>query len=152
MATCARRLTTLFIHDHRPEFTAANVYKGLFMMVRAYDQDDTGDETRGFRLPYGDHGEYDVPLLFQDKRVNPPTGELTFNQFATDGFLGDLITVNGKYPAVHEGQAAPLPLPAAQRRAVPVLQPRPAQARHQAEHQVHADRQERQPAGGARRT
>ena len=22
---------------------------------------------------------------------------MTFNQFATDGFLGDLITVNGKY-------------------------------------------------------
>ena len=90
-------LATLFIHDHRPEFTAANVYKGLFMMVRAYDQDDRGDETRGFRLPYGDHGECDVPLLFQDKRVNPLTGEMTFNQFATDGFLGDLITVNGKY-------------------------------------------------------
>jgi FtsP/CotA-like multicopper oxidase with cupredoxin domain len=90
-------LTTLFIHDHRPEFTAANVYKGLFMMVRAYDQDDTGDETRGFRLPYGENGECDVPLLFQDKQIDPFTGEMTFDQFATDGFLGDLITVNGKY-------------------------------------------------------
>ena len=31
-------LTTLFIHDHRPEFTAPNLYKGLFMMVRAFDE------------------------------------------------------------------------------------------------------------------
>ena len=36
-------LTTLFLHDHRPEFTAANVYKGMVCMVRAFDQDDTGN-------------------------------------------------------------------------------------------------------------
>ncbi len=66
--TCARRLTTLFFHDHRPEFTAPNLYKGLFMMVRAFDQDDTGDETRGWSLP---SGKYDVPLMFQDKQIRP---------------------------------------------------------------------------------
>jgi FtsP/CotA-like multicopper oxidase with cupredoxin domain len=90
-------LTTLFMHDHRPEFTGPNLYKGLFLMVRAYDNQDAADETRGFRLPYGERGECDVPLMFQDKQVNPTTGEMTFNQFAVDGFLGDLLTVNGKY-------------------------------------------------------
>jgi FtsP/CotA-like multicopper oxidase with cupredoxin domain len=87
-------LTTLFMHDHMPEFTSPNLYKGLFMMVRTFDQDDTGDENTGWRLP---SGEYDVPLMFQDKRIDPSTGEMTYNQFAVDGFLGDLITVNGKY-------------------------------------------------------
>jgi FtsP/CotA-like multicopper oxidase with cupredoxin domain len=86
-------LTTLFLHDHRPEFTAANVYKGLVCMVRAFDQDDTGNEATGWRLP---SGAYDVPLILADKRFDPGTGELAFNQFAIDGFLGDKLTVNGK--------------------------------------------------------
>lgn len=90
-------LTTLFMHDHRPEFTAPNLYKGLFLMVRAYDQDDAGDETKGFRLPYGKGGEYDVPLMFQDKQIDPTTYDMTFDQFAVDGFLGDMLTVNGAY-------------------------------------------------------
>ena len=87
-------LTTLFMHDHRPEFTAPNLYKGLFMMVRAFDAQDTGDETTGWRLP---SGAYDVPLMFQDKEIVADSGEMTFNQFATDGFLGPYLTVNGKY-------------------------------------------------------
>ena len=90
-------LTTMFIHDHRPEFTSQNVYRGLAMMVRAFDRDDAADESRGFRLPWGERGECDVPLIFADKRINAATGELIFNQFATDGYLGDLITVNGKH-------------------------------------------------------
>jgi FtsP/CotA-like multicopper oxidase with cupredoxin domain len=86
-------LTTMFMHDHRPEFTAANVYKGLFMMVRAFDAQDAGDESRGWRLP---SGAYDVPLMFQDKEIVAESGEMTFNQFAVDGFLGKHLTVNGK--------------------------------------------------------
>ncbi|NJM34376.1 MAG: NTP transferase domain-containing protein, partial [Rhodomicrobium sp.] len=75
-------LTTLFLHYHRPEFTADGVYKGLVSIVRFFDDDDTGDETTGWRLP---SGKYDVPLLFQDKEITPD-GEMTFDQFATDGF------------------------------------------------------------------
>ena len=86
-------LTTLFLHDHRPEFTAANVYKGLMAMVRVFDEDDTGDETRGWQLP---SGAFDVPLVLADKQFDPRTGALTFDQFASDGFLGDKLTVNGK--------------------------------------------------------
>ena len=91
-------LTTLFMHDHSPGYTAANLYKGLFLMVRAFEPalgntGDTGDETTGWRLP---SGKYDVPLMFQDKEITP-SGEMTFNQFAVDGFLGPYQTVNGKY-------------------------------------------------------
>jgi FtsP/CotA-like multicopper oxidase with cupredoxin domain len=92
-------LTTLFMHDHRPEFTAPNLYKGLFMMVRAFDTQDTGSESTGWRLP---SGKYDVPLLFQDKEIVADTGEMTFNQFATDGFLGPYLTVNGKFKPFFE--------------------------------------------------
>jgi FtsP/CotA-like multicopper oxidase with cupredoxin domain len=86
-------LTTLFLHDHRPEFTSSNVYKGMVSMVRVFDEDDTGDETTGWRLP---SGAYDVPLILADKRFDPGSGELAFNQFAVDGYLGDKLTVNGK--------------------------------------------------------
>jgi FtsP/CotA-like multicopper oxidase with cupredoxin domain len=86
-------LTTLFFHDHRPEFTSANVYKGMVGVFRIFDEDDTGEEGKGWNLPCGD---YDVPLVLADKQFDPRTGALTFDQFATDGFLGDKITVNGK--------------------------------------------------------
>jgi len=85
-------LTTLFMHDHMPEFTGPNLYKGLFMMVRVFDDQDTGNEETGWRLPSGD---YDVPLMFQDKQIVGDTGEMTYNQFAVDGFLGPYLTVNG---------------------------------------------------------
>ncbi len=92
-------LTTLFIHDHMPDFTAPNLYKGLFMMVRMFDNQDTGNEQTGWKLPSGD---YDVPLLFQDKEIVGDTGEMTFNQFATDGFIGPYLTVNGAYKPYFE--------------------------------------------------
>ena len=37
-------LTTLFFHDHRADFTAANVYRGLFGFMRLFDERDTGNE------------------------------------------------------------------------------------------------------------
>lgn len=86
-------LNTCFLHNHRPEFTAANVYKGLIQFFRVFDESDTGNETTGWRLP---SGQYDVPLLIADKQFDPDTGELIFDPFNTDGFLGDKITVNGK--------------------------------------------------------
>jgi FtsP/CotA-like multicopper oxidase with cupredoxin domain len=86
-------LSTLFFHHHRPEFTAANVYKGLVGFFLIHDQQDTGNETTGWRLPSGPH---DVPLLLTDKQFDPDTGELIFDPFDNDGFLGDKLTVNGK--------------------------------------------------------
>lgn len=87
-------LTTLFFHDHRPEFTSSNVYKGLVGMFRVFDKEqDTGEEGKGWNLPCG---KYDVPLILADKQFDPRTGLLTFNQLAVTGFLGDKFTVNGK--------------------------------------------------------
>jgi FtsP/CotA-like multicopper oxidase with cupredoxin domain len=100
-------LTTLFTHQHRPEFTAANVYKGQAKMARVFDEKDTGDETQGFRMPnagyrssnnystYDRATDYDIPIVIADKHFDS-TGQLLFDQFNDDGFLGDHITVNGK--------------------------------------------------------
>src|SRR5207244_13230817 len=89
-------MSFLWFHDHRFDFTAQNVYKGLASFFLLYSNDislDTGDETTGLRLP---SGEYDIPMIFADKVFDPTTGELFFDLFNLDGILGDKYTVNGK--------------------------------------------------------
>jgi FtsP/CotA-like multicopper oxidase with cupredoxin domain len=86
-------LSTLFYHDHRVDFTAQNVYKGLVGQYLLFNQFDTGDETTGFRLP---SGQFDVPMMFADKVFDPNTGLAFFDLFNTDGILGDRFLVNGK--------------------------------------------------------
>ena len=83
---------TLWYHDHREDFTAANVYRGLAGFYLGFDALDTGNELTGLRLP---SGSYDVPLLLQDKLFDSG-GNLMFNQFDPEGFLGNLYLVNGK--------------------------------------------------------
>lgn len=87
---------TLWYHDHREEFTASNVYKGLAGFYLLSDVLDSGNEEDpnpiALRLP---SGEFDVPLAFADKAFKR-NGELFFNPFEFDGFLGDKFTVNGK--------------------------------------------------------
>jgi len=86
----------LWFHDHRFDFTAQNVYKGLVDFYTLFSDDiklDTGDETTGLRLP---SGPYDIPMVFADKVFDPTTGELFFDLFNIDGILGDKYTVNGK--------------------------------------------------------
>lgn len=59
--------STLWFHDHRMDFTAPNVYKGLASFYTLFSDDiklDTDDETTGLRLP---SGEYDIPMLITDK-------------------------------------------------------------------------------------
>lgn len=85
---------TLWYHDHREEFTAANVYKGLSGFYLLFDALDSGDETTGLRLP-GGVGRYDIPLLLQDKKFDAG-GNLVFDQFDPEGFLGNQFLVNGK--------------------------------------------------------
>lgn len=85
---------TLWYHDHREEFTAANVYKGLAGFYLLFDALDSGDETTGLRLPAG-VGRYDIPLLLQDKKFDAG-GNLVFDQFDPEGFLGNQFLVNGK--------------------------------------------------------
>ena len=85
---------TFWYHDHRDEFTAANVYKGLAGFYLLFDPLDTGDETTGLRLPSG-VGRYDIPMLLQDKRFDSG-GNLFFDQFNNEGFLGNHFLINGK--------------------------------------------------------
>ncbi len=89
-------MSFLWFHDHRFDFTAQNVYKGLASMYLLFSADqnqDTGNETTGFRLP---SANYDIPMIFADKVFDPTTGQLFFDRFNLDGILGDKYTVNGK--------------------------------------------------------
>jgi FtsP/CotA-like multicopper oxidase with cupredoxin domain len=85
--------STMWYHDHRVDFTAQNVYKGLAGFFLLFNDQDTGDETTGFRLP---SGEFDVPMLFGDRVFDARSGLLFFDLFNLDGILGDKFTVNGK--------------------------------------------------------
>jgi FtsP/CotA-like multicopper oxidase with cupredoxin domain len=92
------KLTTLWYHDHRLDFTAANVYAGLAGFYLLFDEQDSGDENdrnpAAWRLP---SGKYDVPLLIHDVlfAAQPDgTAQVAFNPFVTDGWLGDMVTVN----------------------------------------------------------
>jgi FtsP/CotA-like multicopper oxidase with cupredoxin domain len=91
-------LGTLWYHDHRIDFTAPNVYKGLTGFYLLFDELDSGNENdpnpNALRLPSG-VGKYDVPLVFQDKFFDS-SGYLAFDQFNTDGILGNKFCVNGK--------------------------------------------------------
>ena len=84
--------STLWYHDHRVDFTSQNVYKGLAGFCLLFNDEDTGDETTGYRLPSGD---YDVPLIFTDK-VFDESGQVIFDLFNLDGIIGDKFLVNGK--------------------------------------------------------
>ena len=96
---------TLWAHDHRFFFTAENVYKGNLGMVNYYSGPDRGNEELvdnvNLRLPSGrllDYGnvDFDVNLVMSDAATSP-NGQLFFDTFTTDGFLGDLPLVNFAY-------------------------------------------------------
>ncbi len=90
------KLTTLWYHDHRMDFTAANVYAGLSGFFLFFDDQDSNDENDtkagAWRLPSGD---YDVPLMLHDVLFDA-NGQVVFDPFNTDGILGDKYTVNRK--------------------------------------------------------
>jgi FtsP/CotA-like multicopper oxidase with cupredoxin domain len=86
-------LSTLWYHDHRLDFTSQNTYKGLLGFYLLFNQDDTGNEETGFRLP--SYPQFDIPLAFADKVYDPTTGLLAFDLFNLDGILGDKFLVNG---------------------------------------------------------
>lgn len=88
------KLCTLWYHDHREDFTAANVYAGLGGFYFLFDEQDTGNENDtsqyAWRLP---SGKYDVPLMMHDVLFDS-SGQVVFNTLNTDGILGDRFTVN----------------------------------------------------------
>ncbi len=101
---------TMWFHDHRFFFTAENVHKGLFAMCNIYSGPDRGredlDDGINLRLPSGTrlkwgNVDFDVNLAIS----NPATdadGQCRFDIFDTDGFLGDLLLVNGSYAPYFE--------------------------------------------------
>jgi FtsP/CotA-like multicopper oxidase with cupredoxin domain len=98
-------MSTHWFHDHMFAFTSDNIYKGMAGMTNIYSGLDRGNEAINdgvnLRLPSGalkDFGnlEYDVNLVLGDKAFDDD-GQLVFDTFEIDGFLGDLIMVNGTY-------------------------------------------------------
>jgi FtsP/CotA-like multicopper oxidase with cupredoxin domain len=96
---------TLWFHDHRFFFTAENVHKGMFAMCNYYSGPDRGRETlndginlqlpSGSMLPWG-NTDFDVNLAISNPATDQ-SGQLFFDIFNTDGFLGDMLAVNGAY-------------------------------------------------------
>src|SRR5215813_1974752 len=101
---------TMWAHDHRFFFTAENVYKGNLMMINYYSGPDRGNEELddgvNLRLPSGrllDFGnvDFDVNLIVSEAATDQ-NGQLFFDIFTTDGFLGDVPLVNFAYAPVME--------------------------------------------------
>ncbi|MGV8918008.1 MAG: multicopper oxidase domain-containing protein [Pseudomonas sp.] len=98
-------MSTHWFHDHMLDFTAQNVYKGNAAMMNYYSALDRGNEAiddgvnlrfpSGSALAWGNR-DYDVNLVIADKAWDQD-GQLWFNPFNTDGFLGDQILVNWQY-------------------------------------------------------
>ena len=103
-------MSTHWFHDHMFSFTSQNVYKGNAAMFNIYSALDRGNESINdgvnLRLPSGtanDFGnlDYDVNLMLADKAFDP-NGQLFFDIFNFDGFLGDVMTVNLTYKPYFE--------------------------------------------------
>jgi FtsP/CotA-like multicopper oxidase with cupredoxin domain len=95
-------MSTHWFHDHMFSFTSQNVYKGIAAMFNIYSALDRGNEAINdgvnLRLPSGvakswGNLDYDVNLMLADKAWDAD-GQLTFDIFDFDGFLGDQMTVN----------------------------------------------------------
>jgi len=101
---------TMWAHDHRFFFTAENVYKGNLGMINYYSGPDRGNERlndginlrlpSGFGLDYGNI-DFDVNLVISDAATDQ-NGQLFFDIFNTDGFLGDIPLVNMSYAPYFE--------------------------------------------------
>ncbi len=103
-------MSSHWFHDHMFSFTAQNVYKGIAGMFNIYSSLDRGNEAISdgvnLRLPSGTSKsfgnlDYDVNLMLADKAWDA-NGQLFFDIFNFDGFLGDQMTVNLAYKPFFE--------------------------------------------------
>jgi FtsP/CotA-like multicopper oxidase with cupredoxin domain len=103
-------MSTHWFHDHMIDFTSQNVYKGNAAMMNLYSAVDRGNEAINdgvnLRLPSGSDKswgnlDYDVNLVVADKAWDKD-GQLLFDIFNFDGFLGDMMTVNFAYKPYFE--------------------------------------------------
>ena len=106
-------MSTHWFHDHMFSFTAQNVYKGNAAMFNIYSGLDRGNEAIddgvNLRLPSGTakswgNLDYDVNLMLADKAFDRD-GQLAFDIFDFDGFIGDVMTVNLAYRPYFEVEA-----------------------------------------------
>jgi manganese oxidase len=97
--------STMWFHDHMIDFTSQNVYKGNASMLNLYSSMDRGNEEIqdgvNLRLPSGSaaswgNTDYDVNLMVAEKALDP-SGQMFFDIFNFDGFVGDMMTVNAAY-------------------------------------------------------
>jgi FtsP/CotA-like multicopper oxidase with cupredoxin domain len=95
-------MSSHWFHDHMFSFTSQNVYKGMAGMFNIYSALDRGNESVAdgvnLRLPSGTaksfaNLDYDVNIMLADKAWDA-NGQLAFDKFDFDGFLGDRMTVN----------------------------------------------------------
>jgi FtsP/CotA-like multicopper oxidase with cupredoxin domain len=106
-------MSTHWFHDHMLDFTAQNVYKGSAVMMNYYSALDRGNEAHddgvnlrfpsGTALPWGNR-DYDVNLVIADKAWDTE-GQLWFNIFNLDGFIGDKVLTNWLYKPYFEVRA-----------------------------------------------
>src|SRR5262249_45955541 len=101
---------TMWAHDHRFFFTAENVYKGNLLKINYYSGPDRANEVLNdgvnLRLPSGSlldwgNSDFDVDLVISDAAFDA-AGQLFFDIFAVDGFLGDVPMVNLAYAPFFE--------------------------------------------------
>jgi len=106
-------MSTHWFHDHMLDFTATNVYKGNAVMMNYYSALDRGNEAHNdgvnLRFPSGTalswgNRDYDVNLLVADKAWDS-VGQLYFNVFNLNGFIGDRILTNWLYKPYLEVRA-----------------------------------------------
>ena len=108
-------MSTHWFHDHMLDFTAQNVYKGSTGFMNYYSTIDRGNEEINdginLRLPSGTdlswgNRDYDVYMALMDKSWDDESvtntdgsngGQLWFNPFNTNGFMGDRNLVNWVY-------------------------------------------------------
>jgi FtsP/CotA-like multicopper oxidase with cupredoxin domain len=125
----AEKQSFFWYHDHKMDHTGANVYKGMAGLMPIYDPvADSGDETKGLRLPgvrtNNADGSfdvaYDLPVVFYDVALDDGAtphqdfhngcgefhpewwGHKYFRHFPNHGFIGDIFTVNGVASPVWE--------------------------------------------------
>ena len=106
-------MSTHWFHDHMFSFTSQNVYKGNAGMFNIYSSLDRGNETLNdgvnLRLPSGSakswaNLDYDINVVLADKAWGSD-GQMYFDIFDLDGFLGDVMTVNLAYKPYLEVEA-----------------------------------------------
>src|SRR5262249_30648707 len=103
-------MSTHWFHDHMFSFTAQNVYKGNAGMLNIYSALDRGNEAIDDVVNLGPPSgrgkswgnlDYDVNLMLADK-AGDRDGQLLFDIFEFDGFIGDAMTVNLAYKPYFE--------------------------------------------------